>query len=98
MNRMDVAVATSSEQGQPEIQREYVRMHGRTVSYREHRGVGTPILLVHGIGSSADTWQPVFDRLVMQNAAVIAVDLPGHGESSKESGDYSLGAMASTLR
>ena len=35
---------------------------------------------------------------MLQNAAVIAVDLPGHGESSKESGDYSLGAMASTLR
>ena len=98
MIRTAFAVATSSGQRQPEIQREYARMHGRTVSYREHQGVGTPILLVHGIGSSADTWQPVFDRLVLQNAAVIAVDLPGHGESSKESGDYSLGAMASTLR
>ena len=80
------------------VEREFAHLHGRTIAYREHPGAGTPILLVHGIGSNADTWQPVFDLLAGQGAAVIAVDLPGHGESSKEPGDYSLGAMASTLR
>jgi pimeloyl-ACP methyl ester carboxylesterase len=29
---------------------------------------------------------------------IIAVDLPGHGRSDKRRGDYSLGALASTLR
>ena len=29
---------------------------------------------------------------------MLAVDLPGHGESSKGPGDYSLGSLASTLR
>jgi pimeloyl-ACP methyl ester carboxylesterase len=80
------------------VEREFAHLHGRTIAYREHLGAGTPILLVHGIGSNADTWQPVFDLLAGQGAPVIAVDLPGHGESSKEPGDYSLGAMASTLR
>ena len=90
--------ATVLSEASPAHEREIVHLHGRTVAYREHRGTGIPILLVHGIGSSADTWQPVFDLLVEHGAAVIAVDLPGHGESSKERGDYSLGAMASTLR
>lgn len=78
--------------------RQTAMIHGRTIAYREHPGTGSPIMLVHGIGSSADTWEPVFGLLAERGAAVIAVDLPGHGESSKERGDYSLGAMASTLR
>ena len=92
------ASPTLLSEASPTPEREIVHLHGRTLAYREHRGTGIPILLVHGIGSSADTWQPVFDLLVEHGAAVIAVDLPGHGESSKERGDYSLGAMASTLR
>lgn len=90
--------ATVVRAASPTFEREIVHLHGRTLAYRENRATGTPILLVHGIGSSADTWQPVFDLLAEQGATVIAVDLPGHGESSKEPGDYSLGAMASTLR
>ncbi|CAB4875055.1 MAG: alpha/beta fold hydrolase [Actinobacteria bacterium] len=78
--------------------REVLTLHSRQIAYREHRGTGAPILLVHGIGSSSDTWNPVFDHLVASGAPVIAVDLPGHGESSKQPGDYSLGSMASTLR
>lgn len=90
--------APALSQSMPVREREVAHLHGRTVAYREQQGAGVPILLVHGIGSSADTWQPVFDQLCEQGAPVIAVDLPGHGESSKERGDYSLGATASTLR
>jgi pimeloyl-ACP methyl ester carboxylesterase len=77
-----------------------VRLHDRDVAY-EVRGdptVGTPLLLVHGIGSTGDAWAPVVDRLTAAGLCTIAVDLPGHGRSSKKAGDYSLGALASTLR
>ncbi len=77
-----------------------VRLHDRDVAY-EVRGDptdGTPFLLVHGIGSTADSWAPVVDILASHGFSSIAVDLPGHGRSSKESGDYSLGSLASTLR
>jgi pimeloyl-ACP methyl ester carboxylesterase len=60
--------------------------------------VDTPVLLVHGVGSSLDTWGDVPERLSERGLPVIAVDLPGHGRSSKAPGDYSLGALASTLR
>lgn len=81
-----------------DVRRRSIRMHGRDLAFREYPGTGTPILLVHGIGSSAETWVDVPDRLSARGAHVIAVDLPGHGESSKGPGDYSLGSLASSLR
>ena len=75
-----------------------VHLHGREVAYLDLPGEGTPVLLVHGIGSSADTWGDVPSRLSAQGIRVVALDLPGHGESSKGPGDYSLGSLASTLR
>jgi len=78
--------------------RQHVRLHGRDLAYRELPGTGTPVLLIHGIGSSSDTWGGLPERLSAQGIHVLAVDLPGHGESSKGPGDYSLGSLASTLR
>lgn len=83
---------------QPRMRRDHALLHGRDLAYRYWPGVGVPILLIHGIGSSADTWGDIPNRLVAAGYPVIAVDLPGHGESSRGPGDYSLGAMASSLR
>jgi pimeloyl-ACP methyl ester carboxylesterase len=43
-------------------------------------GAGAPLLLLHGIGDSWRTWTLVLDRLA-ERFEVIAVDLPGFGES-----------------
>lgn len=48
-----------------------------SVSY-DRRGSGAPLVLVHGIGSRWECWEPVLDRLAEQHD-VIAVDLPGFG-------------------
>lgn len=77
--------------------RHQIELYGRTVAYADWPGPGTPILLVHGIGSSVDTWGSVPKDLA-DGRRVIAVDLPGHGQSASGPGDYSLGALASTLR
>lgn len=79
-------------------ERQRVPLHGREVAFRELPGTGTPLLLVHGIGSSADTWGDIPERLSALGHHVVAADLCGHGESSKGPGDYSLGSLASTLR
>jgi pimeloyl-ACP methyl ester carboxylesterase len=73
-------------------------LHGRDVAYRELPGTGIPVLLIHGMGSSMATWGDVPERLAATGLRVVIVDLPGHGNSSREPGDYSLGSMASTLR
>jgi pimeloyl-ACP methyl ester carboxylesterase len=73
-------------------------LHGQDLAYREYAGRGPLLLLVHGVGSSSATWDPVLPGLGDAGAAVVTLDLPGHGESAKERGDYSLGALASTVR
>jgi pimeloyl-ACP methyl ester carboxylesterase len=43
-------------------------------------GSGPPLVLFHGIGHRRQAWDAVLDRLT-PHRDVIAVDLPGHGES-----------------
>ncbi len=43
-------------------------------------GHGEPLVLVHGLGSRWQMWEPVIDRLVAHRD-VIALDLPGFGAS-----------------
>ena len=43
-------------------------------------GAGEPVLLVHGLGGSADNWVEVLPELVERHR-VLAVDLPGHAGS-----------------
>ncbi|MGW8592852.1 alpha/beta fold hydrolase [Dietzia sp. NPDC055877] len=74
-------------------------IHGRELAYREAgAGEGKPtVLLIHGMAGSSNTWREMIPRLE-HHFHVIAPDLPGHGESSLEFDDYSLGSMASALR
>ncbi|CAM5623941.1 alpha/beta fold hydrolase [Streptomyces purpurascens] len=50
-----------------------------TLSYTR-RGSGAPLLLLHGIGHHRQVWDPVLPALAAERD-VIAVDLPGCGES-----------------
>jgi pimeloyl-ACP methyl ester carboxylesterase len=43
-------------------------------------GSGEPLVLIHGLGGSRRIWEPVIDRLAAERD-VVAVDLPGFGES-----------------
>lgn len=52
----------------------------------DRRGTGEPLLLLHGIGHHRQGWSPVLD-LLAAHRDVIAVDLPGHGESPELPGD-----------
>lgn len=52
------------------------------ISY-DRRGSGSPIVLLHGIGSRWEVFEPILDRLALAHD-VIAVDFPGFGESPKD--------------
>jgi len=71
-------------------------VHGHRVRFLE-AGAGPPIVLIHGITSSADTWRPALTAAA-DDRTLIAPDLLGHGGSAKPRGDYSLGAFASGAR
>jgi pimeloyl-ACP methyl ester carboxylesterase len=72
------------------------KLHGHEVGYRT-AGEGATVVLIHGMAGSSRTWRDVIP-LLARDHMVVAPDLPGHGESSKPRGDYSLGAHASALR
>jgi len=64
------------------IARRFVTLDGRRVSYlwRDGGHDGPTLLFIHGSGMSARYWSDQL-RALADTARVLAVDLPGHGES-----------------
>ena len=74
-------------------------INGNRVAYvdvgRSRRG-STPILLIHGLAATLNNWEFVIDDLAKKRR-VIALDLPGHGNSDKPAGDYTMPFFAETV-
>jgi len=62
----------------------------------ERRGDGTPLLLVHGLGASWPSWSPILDDLATHRD-VIAIDLPGFGDSPPLPGKVSIAALTDAV-
>ncbi len=69
------------------------------VAYVERNpGGATPVILVHGLGSSLKFWRYQIDALADKGYRVIAVDLPGYGKSDKPASfPYTMEAMADVV-
>ncbi len=78
--------------------REVAVIHGRELAYIAYPGLGLPLVMLHGVGSSAAGWDVPARILSERGIPVISIDMPGHGASAKGPGDYSLGSMASAVR
>jgi pyruvate dehydrogenase E2 component (dihydrolipoamide acetyltransferase) len=65
---------------------ESVQLGSRKVCYAGTGTSGDPVLLVHGYGGDRNGWLFIQEPLSVRNK-VFAVDLPGHGSSSKDVGD-----------
>lgn len=59
-------------------------------------GAGRPLVLVHGLGSNLANWSPVLADL-RREREVIAVDLPGFGESSPLDGDVTIATLTDSV-
>jgi pimeloyl-ACP methyl ester carboxylesterase len=55
----------------------------------DRRGSGEPLVLLHGLGSRRKAWWPVIE-LVARKREVLAVDLPGFGDSAPDSAGTAL--------
>ena len=76
---------------------ETVAVGDRTIHFLRHSGEGEPLILVHGFGGNLNNW--LFNREALADGrAVYALDLPGHGKSSKDVGDGSTDDLARVLK
>ena len=62
----------------------------------DRRGTGTPLVLIHGLGGSRRSWDPIVDTLTAERE-VIAVDLPGFGQTPPLSGEVSIRTLADAI-
>lgn len=86
----------SNSQAPFDLRRRFRSVHGYLRAYI-HAGSGPVLLLIHGIGDSADSWLEVLPELARDHT-VIAPDLLGHGESDKPRADYSVAAYSNGMR
>ncbi len=64
----------------------FINVDGVRLHYVEGGTHGTPIVFLHGFGSTWKMWEPVMEKFQADHK-VIAIDLPGLGQSSSISGD-----------
>jgi pimeloyl-ACP methyl ester carboxylesterase len=80
------------------VQSEYIQVDGNTVHYFEALpparlrvlGDGTPLVLIHGLGSRGEDWAGMIPGLAAAGFHVYAPDLLGYGRSAKPDVDYSI--------
>jgi len=74
----------------------YIEANGVS-TYVERRGRGWPVVLVHALGMSLRSWDPVAEFLA-QEFEVIAYDYRGHGRTEKVGGVCTIPVLADDLR
>lgn len=59
-----------------------IAVNSLSIAYRESAGKGPAVLLVHGNSASSRVFQPQLESPLGEKYRLVAIDLPGHGESS----------------
>lgn len=97
----DVERAAATRADDPTPRRERITLDdGREIAVLiAGPGSGRKLVFVHGLGGSQSTWQVVLGALA-DRYRVIALDLPGHGDSDKSdpgSIDYGVAGLARAI-
>jgi pyruvate dehydrogenase E2 component (dihydrolipoamide acetyltransferase) len=88
-------VPEEEEAGGPEP--ETVEAGGRSLQYlKVGEGEGDPLVLIHGFGGDINIWVFNQEALAAEHT-VYALDLPGHGQSTKDVGDGDLASFTQVL-
>jgi len=57
---------------------------GLSIALADSGGEGPPLLFIHGNSGGADSFETQFDLARGAGCRALAVDLPGHGDSSRD--------------
>ena len=76
-----------------------IRTRYADISVRDSGGCGYPLLLLHGSGSSRHVFVRQFESAELRHIRILALDLPGHGDSTDASllEGYTLQGLAATI-
>jgi pimeloyl-ACP methyl ester carboxylesterase len=77
--------------------RRTIDVDGNRVVYFAGGNGGRTIVLVHGVNDQAGSWVSVIPAL-MKDSRVIAIDLPGHGESAPATGPLPMLLLVKALQ
>ena len=89
--------ASAAEAAEAAPEPEFVEAGGRRLRYLELGDAGgTPILFIHGFGGDLNNW--LFNQPPLSEShTTYAIDLPGHGGSTKEVGTGDVGALTAAV-
>jgi pyruvate dehydrogenase E2 component (dihydrolipoamide acetyltransferase) len=87
-----LAAGGAGEAAQPQK----IEIGGRRIRYLKRGDSGEPVVLLHGFGGDLGNWLFNHDALAEKHA-VYALDLPGHGESSKDVGAGNLDELVAVV-
>ncbi|HUA29355.1 MAG TPA: acetoin dehydrogenase dihydrolipoyllysine-residue acetyltransferase subunit [Streptosporangiaceae bacterium] len=89
--RMVIDAGVADEAGEPVVQT--AEVGGRKIRYAGAGQDGDVVLLIHGYGGDRNSWLFLQEPLAA-GRRVYALDLPGHGTSTKDVGDGSVDLLA----
>lgn len=76
---------------------EFIDVAGRRLRHLMLPGAGDTIVLVHGICGNLGIWAMTLPALAATGRPVAAIDLPGHGHSTKQLRSGSLEELSTTV-
>lgn len=87
---------TRSQLKQTGMVRHELTAGGQPVVYWSGGTTGATIVLVHGVNDQSGTWSTIC-RPLLRQYRLVAVDLPGHGESGPKTGPLPMRTMIDAL-
>lgn len=65
------------------MEKQFAEVSGTRLAYLDTGGSGRPVILVHGNSTSCRTFRPQLESTLVDDLRLVAVDLPGHGDSGR---------------
>lgn len=100
MSEHEQKIQNASRRIRQQLSESYIRWNGLRVRLldRMTTKTKTPIIFLHGWGSSSEVWFPVLFELFSENTPIVLVDLPGFGKSETPTDPFSINDYVSLMK